>query len=186
MSSATRYAAFLRGINLGQTNKVAMAGLRATAERLGCADVRTHLNSGNLLFGSSQPPATLERELAQAISQDFGLSIDVAVRTQAQLQAILAANPYPDGDPSQVAIAFLLTDPPADAAARLAAVAQEHEPFVVAGREVYVHYTRGLGTSKLAEQFGKVVGVSATVRNLRTVTKVAALLAGGKAPRTPD
>lgn len=173
--SVTSYAAFLRGINLGPTNKVPMPKLRETAERLGYTHVRTYINSGNLLFGSDKRPATLERELAEAIRKDFGLSIDVVVRTKAQLEQILAANPYPDGDPSQVTVAFLVKEPRGDAAERLAAFAQPHEPFTIAGRDVYVHYGQGLGTSKLAEQFSKIIGVSSTVRNVRTVGKVVEL-----------
>ncbi|MFP5281831.1 MAG: DUF1697 domain-containing protein [Actinomycetes bacterium] len=132
----TAYAAFLRGINLGPTNKVAMPALRALAERLGYGDVRTYLNSGNLLFTSADPAATLERELASALRAEFGRTIDVTVRTRAQLEQILAANPFPDGDPSRVTVAFLAGPPPPDAGDRIAARAQEHEPFVVADTEV--------------------------------------------------
>jgi uncharacterized protein (DUF1697 family) len=172
----TTYAAFLRGINVGGAKKVPMARLRALAEGLGYSEVATYINSGNLVFGSTKKPATLERELASAIKDEFGFSVDVCVRSRAGLTKILAANPYPDGEPSKVTVAFLAARAPAGAADRLATLAKEHEPFTVAGTEVYVHYGQGLGTSELAEKFAKLVGVSATVRNVRTVEKVLALM----------
>ena len=172
----TRYVALLRGVNLGPTNKVPMPELRRTAEGLGYQSVATYINSGNLLFDAASDVNTVRAELEAAIRRDFGLAIEVMVRTADQLRDILAANPYPEGDPSRVTIAFLRAQAPADAAERLAAVAREHEPFTVAGTEIYVHYGKGLGTSKLAEQFSKIVGVSATVRNLRTVRKLGELL----------
>ena len=169
------YVAFLRGINLGPTNKISMPELREMAEELGYTDVATYINSGNLIFVSAKKAAALEREISSAISKRFGNRIDVAVRTPAQLKKILADNPYPDGSPSQVTVAFLTKAAPADAKKKVAAMATEAEPFTFAGSEVYVHYSNGMGRSKLAEKFSSIIGVSSTVRNVNTVTKVLAL-----------
>ena len=169
------YAAFLRGINLGPTNKISMPALRELATDLGYADVRTYINSGNLIFSSTKTAATLEQEISAAIKATIGHSIDVAVRTPAQLRKIVANNPYPDGNPSQVTVAFLTKPCGADAKEKVAAIAKDHEPFTFAGKDVYVHYSQGLGKSKLAERFSAIIGVSATVRNIRTVEKVIAL-----------
>ena len=170
-----RYVAFLRGINLGSTNKISMPELRAMAEDLGYTDVATYNNSGNLIFASSEKAAVLEQEISAVISHRFGTKTDVAVRTPAQLRKILAENPYPDGSPSQVTVAFLTKPAPPEAKEKVAAMATAAEPFTFAGSEVYVHYTNGMGRSKLAEKFSSVIGVSSTVRNLNTVTKVLAL-----------
>jgi uncharacterized protein (DUF1697 family) len=169
------YVAFLRGINLGPTNKIAMAALREMATGLGYTDVATYINSGNLIFDSGKQAATIEREIAAAISETFGKRIDVAVRTPAQLKKLLAENPYPDGKPSQVTVAFLTQPAPATGKEKVAAIATEAEPFTFAGQDVYVHYSDGLGNSKLAEKFSAVIGVSSTVRNINTVTKIVAL-----------
>jgi uncharacterized protein (DUF1697 family) len=166
------YVAFLRGINLGPTNKISMPELRAMAEDLGYTDVATYINSGNLIFTSSKKAAALEREISAGIGKRFGTKTDVAVRTPAQLRKILDANPYPDGSPSQVAVAFLTKAAPAGAKEKVAAIATEAEPFTFAGSEVYVHYSNGMGRSKLAENFSSIIGVSSTVRNVNTVTKV--------------
>ena len=169
------YVAFLRGVNLGPNNKISMSALRAMAEDRGYTDVATYINSGNLIISSSKKAATVEREISNAIKDTFGRPIDVTVRTPAQLKKILAENPYPDGNPSQVTVAFLTKAPPANAQDKVAAVATDHEPFTFAGQDVYVNYSQGIGKSKLAERFSDIIGVSSTVRNIRTVEKVLAL-----------
>ena len=172
----TRYAVLMRGINLGSTNKISMPSLRTLVEGLGYAEVRTYINSGNLLLSTSQSADRLTGEITKSIKAEFGFSIDVTARTEARLRTILAANPYPDGNPSQVTVAFLTSAPGAEAQRRVAEVAAEHEPFTFAGTEVYVNYTHGIGNSPLAAQFSKIIGVSATVRNVRTVGKLVEML----------
>lgn len=175
----TRYVAFLRGINVGGRNQVAMPRLRTLAEGLGHTGVSTYINSGNLLFDATGSAGAtgagqLGEGLQRALGDELGLSIDVAVRSVEQLRAVLAANPYPDGDPSRVTVAFLTGPAPAGAEDRVTAVATEHERFTFSGSEVWVDYADGLARSRLAAQFPKVVGVSATVRNVRTVAAVLA------------
>jgi uncharacterized protein (DUF1697 family) len=172
------YVAFLRGVNLGPTNKISMPALRAMAEDLGYADVATYINSGNLILSSAKKADTVEREISKTIKDTFGRPIDVTVRTPAQLKKILAENPYPDGNPSQVTVAFLTKAPAKDAKDKVAAVAKDYEPFTIAGQQVYVNYSEGIGRSKLAEKFSDIIGVSSTVRNIRTVDKVLALCGG--------
>jgi uncharacterized protein (DUF1697 family) len=169
------YAVFLRGVNLGPNNKISMPALRQMAEDLGYTDVATYINSGNLIISSPKKAAAVEREISKAIKDTFGRSIDVAVRTPAQLKKIVAENPYPDGNPSQVTVAFLTKAPAKDAKDKVAAVAKDYEPFMFAGQEVYVHYSQGIGRSKLAERFSDIIGVSSTVRNIRTIEKVVTL-----------
>lgn len=172
------YVAFLRGVNLGPNNKIPMPALRTMAEDLGYTEVATFINSGNLIVSSPKKAATVEHEISKAIKDTFGRSIDVTIRTPAQLKKVLAENPYPDGNPSQVTVAFLTKAPAKDAKDRVAAVAKNHEPFVFAGQEVYVNYSQGIGKSKLAEKFSDIIGVSSTVRNIRTVERVLKLCGG--------
>lgn len=174
----TTYAALLRGINLGPTRRVAMPALRELAAGLGYGAVRTHLNSGNLVLTSDQTPEEVRRALEEGIEQAFGLHADVVVRTAEQLVEVVRANPWPDGDPARVTVAFLAAPAPSGVEERLAAQAAPDEPFLVAGLEVYVHYGHGQADSKLAAKFADVLGVSATVRNLRTTAKLAELAAG--------
>ena len=178
MSAMTTYAALLRGINVGTAKRVAMPALRELASGLGYARVRTHLNSGNLVLGTDDGPEEVRRALEHGIEQTFGLHADVVVRTAEQLAAVVAANPFPDGDPSRVTVAFLAAPAPAGVEDRLAAQAAPDEPFLVAGAEVYVHYGHGQAGSRLAARIADVLGVSATVRNLRTVTALVDLTTG--------
>jgi uncharacterized protein (DUF1697 family) len=160
---------------VGKGNRIAMARLRELAENLGYAGVKTYINSGNLILASSASATTVERQLSQAIQTELGLHIDVFVRTGAEVGKVLAGNPFPDGDPSKVTVAFLSGPAGENVAERLATVAADDEPCVLAGREIYVHYGRGMGQSKLAAAFGSLVGQSCTVRNVRTLEKILAL-----------
>jgi uncharacterized protein (DUF1697 family) len=166
------FVAFLRGVNLGPAKKISMAELRSMAEDLGYDDVATYINSGNLIVRTGKKAATVERELSRAIGERFGHEVDVAVRSEAELKELLAKNPYPDGDPSQVTVAFMVKAPGAQAKERVAAVATDHEPVTFTGKDVYVNYTKGLGQSKLAQRFSDIVGVSSTIRNVRTIAKI--------------
>jgi uncharacterized protein (DUF1697 family) len=168
----TTYIAFLRAINLGATNKIAMPKLRSMAEELGYSDVATYINSGNLIFSTTKKAADVERELTKAIKDTFGFSIDVTVRTDAQLRKVLDKNPYPDGNASQVTVAFLTRAADKKAKEQVAALAAEHEPFSFADRCVYVNYSHGLGGSKLAQKFNSIIGSGSTVRTIRTVAKL--------------
>lgn len=170
--TVTRYVALLRGINVGTAKRVAMPALRAMATDLGYAEVASHINSGNLLLSSDEDADTVRGRLEDGIEATFGLHADVVVRTAAQLAEIVAANPFPDGDPSQVTVAFLAGPPKADAEERVAALAAPDEPYHFAGLEVWVLYGRGQAASKLAPKFSTLLGVSATVRNQRTVAKL--------------
>lgn len=174
----TTYLVLLRGVNLGSRRTLSMPQLRLALAELGFADVQTYINSGNAILSSAKPAEEVAAEVAEAIARIFAHRVDVVVRTAAELADVLAANPFPDGNPSQVTVAFLASAPGPQAGDRLAAAAAAEEPYVLAGREVYVNYTRGIGTSKLAATFSAVVEVSATVRNLRTVTKLDELCGG--------
>ena len=171
----TRYIALLRGINVGTAKRVAMPELRTMATGLGYTDVATHINSGNLLLTTDEDAETVRTRVEQAIEDTFGLHSDVVVRSAAELAAALAANPFPDGDPSQVTVAFLSEPPSADAEQRMAALATGDEPFAFVGHEVYVRYGHGQADSRLAAKFATLLGVGATVRNLRTTTKLVEL-----------
>ncbi len=172
----TAYAAFLRGVNLGPSNKVAMPRLRELAEQIGWQDVRTYINSGNVVFTAAGKPATLVRELERALEDEFGRRIDVAVRSRAALAETLRHNPFPDRDGRYVTVSFLMRAVPAGVEGRLAEWATDREPFAVRGSEIWVHYGDGQARSRLAARFADVVGASATTRTVNTVTKVLALL----------
>ncbi len=128
----TTHVVLLRGINVGTAKRVSMPDLRAMATNLGYANVATHINSGNLLLTTEEETETVRRRVEQGIEKTFELHADVVVRTVEQLAAVLAANPFPDGDPAQVTIAFLAEPPAPDAAQRIAALAADDQPYLLA------------------------------------------------------
>jgi uncharacterized protein (DUF1697 family) len=170
------YAALLRGINLGSRNKIAMADLRDLFERLGAEDVSTYVQSGNVVFASSVPQAGLARAIEQRIAADLGLEIAVLLRTRAQLAKLLRANPFAGEGDSALHVTFLAETPARARVRALDPARSEPDEFRVAGREVYLYCPKGYGVSKLSNAwFEKQLGVAATTRNWRTVTKLAEL-----------
>ena len=88
-----RYVAFLRGVNLGKTNRLAMADLKGALEGLGYTDVRTHGQSGNAVYDAADAAATAERRIHEAVRKATGLDVAVVVRTRAQLAKVVERNP---------------------------------------------------------------------------------------------
>jgi uncharacterized protein (DUF1697 family) len=178
----TTYVAFLRGVNLGPQRKVSMARLVELGRELGYDDVWTWVNSGNLVLTTAQDAAEVERDVAGALEREYGTTIDVTVRSAAELGALVDRNPFPDGSSSQVTVAFLTRPAPAGVAQRIAEVATDAEPYEVGEREVWVHYGDGIAGSRLAAGFSRIVGVSTTTRTVGTVGRIVAKLAARPRP----
>lgn len=172
------YAALLRGVNLGARNRVAMADLRAIVDGLGGKDVRTYVQSGNVVFRHRSGAATLERRLAAAIKRELDLDVAVLVRSGAQLAKIVKSNPFVRGgaDASKLHVTLLASTPERGPLRRVRELDVGGGEFEVSGREVYLHLPRGYGGTKLSNAFfEKQLGVPATTRNWRTVTALADL-----------
>lgn len=178
----TTYVAFLRGVNLGPQRKVSMARLAELARELGYDEVWTWVNSGNLVLRTPEAPADVEAALAAALERELGLRVDVTVRSAEELVALLGRNPFPDAPPQEVTVSFLLAPAPDGAVDRLAAVATGAEPFVVAGREVWVRFGDGQARSRLAVGLSTALGVSATTRTLGTVRRIVAKIGAQARP----
>jgi uncharacterized protein (DUF1697 family) len=167
------YIALLRGINVGGTGILAMKDLTAMCGKLGFANARTYIQSGNVIFESGLKEDAVRHELEKALYVKMGKKIHVMVRTPAEMRATLEANPFPDKEPNRVTVAFLAGKPPLEQLRRLTGPAGEQ---VRAGsREVYVYYPEGMGRSKLKLPLG---GAAATVRNINTVSKLMKLAEG--------
>jgi uncharacterized protein (DUF1697 family) len=174
-------AALLRAVNVGGTAKLPMADLRALCERLGLKHVRTLLHSGNLVFeAGSKSPAASEKLLAAACAKTFGLSAEIYVRTQDEIEAILARNPFPAearDDPGHLQVLFLRAAPDPQAFKTLQAAIKGREIVRGAGREACIVYPDGVGTSKLTLRLiEKHLGTTGTMRNWNTVGKLAAMM----------
>lgn len=167
----TTYAALLRGVNVGGHRKVPMAGLRTALEAAGFERVRTYIQSGNIVLDADGDAAAVAHAVAAVIAAEFGHEVPVMVRTGAELDAIVKADPFAGRglDDSKVTVTFLAGPAPA-----LAVPAGQAEEALVSGAEVWVYYPEGMGRSTLERSgFWKPLGGrAATTRNLRTVRKL--------------
>ena len=168
----TVYVALLRAINVGGTGKLPMKDLVALCTGLGFTKVRTYIQSGNVVFESRKAEEAVRKGLEGALAKALGKPADVAVRTAAELAAVLADNPFPKAPPAKVGVAFLSGHLPK--AALKEVVIPGDEEVVLGRREVYIHFPHGMGRSRL--KLPKAWG-PATVRNVNTVAKLAAMAA---------
>ena len=167
------HVAMLRGINLGSRRRVPMAELRALLSDAGYEEVRTYVQSGNIVLRSPHKPAEVERELQTLISDRFGFEVPVIVRSRAELAAVVKANPLGDvaDNPKRYQVSFFAEMPPADLLRRMEELADESERVTARGREIYAWHPEGVARSKLWNALaGKGLGVTATARNWTTVT----------------
>lgn len=175
----TTYVALLRAINLGRVNKVPMKELARLFEDGGYEQVRTHLQSGNVVFSSRKPAAKLRTEIERAVSKTFGLDVTVMVRNRLQMKRVVDGNPFSTkgGRASSVHVLFLAGRPRAAAVKSLDPDRSPRDAFEVSGTEIYLHYPNGAGRSKLStDYFEKKLATRATARNWNTVTRVFELI----------
>lgn len=170
------FIALLRGINVGGHNKVPMAELRALCEALGWAEVRSYVQSGNLVFEAAGEPGGLEAELERAIERTFELSIAVVVRAAADWPGYVAGNPFPgasESAPNAVMLALSKAPPKPGAVEGLLERAVDGERVERVGDALWIHYAGGSARSKLSPALlNRLVGSPVTLRNWRTVLKL--------------
>jgi uncharacterized protein (DUF1697 family) len=173
-----RQIVFLRGVNVGSRNRIAMPELREALEGAGFEDLQTYLQSGNVVLSSKTDPEQTARTCERLIAATFGLDIKVVVRTRAELAEVVQRNPLGKvaKDPKRHQVSFLSAPLPAGVAEKLEAAAVDSERVVVSGREVYAWHPDTIARSRLwALLAGQSLGVTATARNWTTVTKLLAL-----------
>jgi uncharacterized protein (DUF1697 family) len=176
-----KHVVLLRGINIGPRNRIAMPALREALAEAGFEDVRTYLQSGNVVLESRATPETVRRKVEQLICERFGLEIAVVVRTRAELAAVVKRNPHARvvTEPKRYQVTFLSKKLPAKAVHELEEAAADDEQVVVAGREVYAWHPQTIARSKLWSKLaGKSLGVTATSRNWTTVEALLELAGG--------
>jgi uncharacterized protein (DUF1697 family) len=155
-----------------------MPELRTLFSEVGAADVETYVQSGNVVFTSADEPPKLIAAIETRIRQDLGLNVTVLIRTGAELAKVVKANPFADPahQPAALHVTFLAEKPVRSRAATLDPSRSEPDEFRLVGHEVYLYCPNGYGRSKLTNAyFEKQLGVAATTRNWKTVTKLAEL-----------
>jgi len=180
MVTQLTYIALLRGINVGRAKRVAMADVRALVSGLGFRDVRTLLNSGNVVFtGVKAVPSRIAGRIETALTGELGVSARIVVLTAAELATAAAANPLVGiaTNPSRLLLAFPATS--ADAARLGPLLDQDWAPeaFALGSRTAYLWCPDGIALSRLAAEVGRALSSAVTMRNWVTVGKLLALSA---------
>jgi uncharacterized protein (DUF1697 family) len=171
--------ALLRGINVGGRNKLPMADLRELFEEAGCSDVRSYIQSGNVICGASAAlRQRLPSRISGAIAERFGYDVPVVVRTGAELAAVASEHPLrgPRTDDKTLHVAFLAHAPSAKQRAALDPERSPPDRFELRGRELYLCCPNGIARTKLTNAYlDRTLGTVSTVRNWNTVQKLHAL-----------
>ena len=176
----TTYIGLLRGINVGGNKKVAMADLRQMIEALGFSDVKTLLQSGNVVFrGPAKASARLEAQLEAALETRLGMNVEFHVRTADEWKAIVKANPFTAEalkDPGHLLVSCFKA--PLDKANVKALQAAITGPEILKadGRHLYMVFPEGIGNSKATPLIDRKLAAKGTARNWNTVQKLLALV----------
>ena len=167
------WVALLRAVNLGAHNKVSMPKLRDALAEAGFGNVRTYVNSGNVVLDSPlRAPAKVAAAVHDLIAEHFGVDTPVVIRTGRQLADVLAWNPFPeavDREPRLVGVIHLAAEPAAAAVKEVLAGDVSPDEIAVRGSEVVVAWAKGTGNPKTDRVLRKI-GVPGTARNWRTLT----------------
>ncbi|MBW7477126.1 DUF1697 domain-containing protein [Paenibacillus oenotherae] len=174
------YAALLRGINVSGQKIIKMDHLRAIFESLQFRQVRTYIQSGNVIFEAVEDDKGLLRTLIESkLKEVFGFDVTVVIRTHDELEESVRNNPYSSLElqkDERVYVSYLAAEPKAEAAEELLKFRNDIDDYEVIGREVYILSRKGYGKSLFSNNFlEKKLGVAATTRNWETVNKIAAL-----------
>jgi uncharacterized protein (DUF1697 family) len=166
------FIALLRAVNVGGTGKLPMSELKEMCEALGFGSVRTYIASGNVVFTSRKSEAAVKTALEARLKTYAGKPVGVLIRSLAEMQAVLADNPFPKAPANRTVAVFLDNPPPADTVA--AARGRNDEEIRSGKREIYIRYgDDGMGKSKLVVPAAK----SGTARNMNTVAALAKMAA---------
>jgi uncharacterized protein (DUF1697 family) len=176
-SKAVMHVALLRGINVGKAKRVPMAELRTLCEKLGYGDVKTLLNSGNVVFSAPRSDARAAAKIQKEIASQMGVSCRVLVITGDELAEIVSENPFSEGEanPSRFLVTVLAD---AETRARVVALAKQdwgNERLGVGAHAAYVWCPDGILESRIVLAIAKQLGDAATSRNWATITKLHAL-----------
>jgi len=169
------WIALFRGINVGGNHILPMAELRQELTALGLSEVQSYIQSGNVVFSVKTGTSTSwAKKISACVEEQHGFAPQVMVLDAAAVQAAVDANPFPEGvdDPKTLHFSFLEKKPSKPMLKEMEELRIASERFQLIGQVFYLHAPDGIGRSKLAAKVEKLLGVSATGRNYRTVAKI--------------
>ena len=173
------YIALLRGVNIGG-NILKMERLRALCAELGAKNARTYIQSGNIVFEAPATSSHWTRALERKLAGESRLPVSVIVRTAAEMNNVLAGNPFLKEkgiDTARLAVTFLQQAPAKKALGSLAALEIGSERYAHKGREIYIHCPDGFAKAKLYS-LDRTLAQRTTTRNWNTVKKLCEMSAG--------
>lgn len=172
--------ALMRGINVGKSKRITMADLRELLTGLGYTEVRTHLNSGNVVFNcTARQSGGAAKRIERAITDDLGVECAVMVRSGAEIIEAVAANPLAGQgrDPAKLLVGFLSEKPDCTRADALNQRDFGQDEVRLIGREVYLWCPVGVLNSPFSKlAWDREIGTSVTMRNWNTTRKLAELV----------
>jgi len=168
------YIALFRGINVGGKNVLPMKELVAMLEDIGARNVETYIQSGNAVFQSEASAPALSNEIGSTIERSRGFEPQVLLLGVEDLRRTIEVNPFPDAEsePKTLHLLFLSSVPKAPDLEALDSIRAGRERFALEDGVFYLHAPDGIGRSRLAASAEKLLGVSSTGRNWRTVRKI--------------
>jgi uncharacterized protein (DUF1697 family) len=172
---AVTQLALLRGINVGGKNKLPMRDLAGMFVEAGCENVRTFIQSGNVIFTSGSSVPRVGAVIASMISERFGYTTPVILRTPLELKAVVSNNPFLAAGAAEdlLHVMFLADSPSPATVAALDPNRSSPDAFLVRGREIYLQLPNGVARTKLGNAwFDSKLNTTSTQRNWRTVTKL--------------
>jgi len=174
----TKFVALLRGINVGGKHVLPMQELRELLAELGCEDVATYIQSGNVVFNHSGKPGNLSEDISDAIEAQFGFRPFVLLMSATDFIAVASANPYSSMvvEPKFLHVCFLSELAKQPGIERMAELASATEQYVLTDTALYLSAPDGIGRSKLAHEVETCLGVRTTGRNARTVGKICEMI----------
>ena len=173
--SMSNFVVLLRGINVGGKNRLPMKELITLLESNGFDNVKTYIQSGNLVLASPENPET---KIQSLIESEFGFSVDVSAVSASDFDNLVTKNPYAQEQGNLVHYYFCRTAPKIDSA-RVMKYLDASEQYTLEGNLFYLYAPNGIGRSKLVANIEQCLGVSATGRNMNTVNKLVTMLASG-------
>jgi uncharacterized protein (DUF1697 family) len=170
------YVALLRGINVGGKHKLPMKDLAELLATTHCKNIRTYIQSGNVVFSATQAVARgLVTEVATKIGERFGFAVPVVIRSAAEMVEVVRNNPFLARGLSEkdLHVGFLASRPSAEAVAKLDHQRSPGDEFEVVGTEIYFYLPNGAGQTKLTNAYldSRLATIS-TSRNWATVLKL--------------
>ena len=173
------HVALLRGINVGGKNMLPMKDLVSIFAAAGCTDVRTYIQSGNVIFKAPAGAPGIADGIAAKIEKQFGFRIPIILRTSQQLLQTIRNNPFlaSVSDHRWLHVYFLAHPPNARAIGGLDTARSAPDVFHVLGQEIYLHLPNGMGRSKLTNAyFDSKLSTTCTARNWATVLKLSEMM----------